>query len=127
MTHNGAPAAQVLVIDDDADMRELVQIMLEDAGYTVTLAPDGAAALAVLRQAVRLPDLVLLDLRMPVMDGRAFRHAQLADPVWRTIPVIAFSADRDVHGVAAALGIEAVLPKPFTLAQLRATVQQYVR
>jgi CheY-like chemotaxis protein len=125
MTNHAVHTDQVLVIDDDVDMRDVVQIILEDAGYTVTVAPDGAAALEVLRQAARLPDLILLDLGMPVLDGRAFRHAQQADSQWRTIPVIAVSAEREVHATAAALGIGAVLPKPFTLAELLDTVQRY--
>jgi len=127
MTYDGAPAAQVLVIDDDWDIRELVQIILEDAGYTVTLAPDGEAALDVLQHAARLPDVILLDLRMPIMDGRTFRQHQLADPVWRTIPVVLLSADREVDAVAAALGGAAVLAKPFMLRVLLHTVQQQVR
>ncbi len=127
MTYNVAPAAHVVVIDDDADMRDVVQIILEDAGYAVTVAPDGDAALAVLQQAARLPDLILLDLGMPILDGRAFRHAQQADRQWRTIPVIAVSAEREVHAVAAALGMAAVLPKPFTVPALLRTVQRYAR
>ncbi len=126
MTH-AAPTSQVLLIDDDADMRDVVQIILEDAGYAVTVAPDGAAALDILRQAARLPDLILLDLHMPILDGRAFRHAQQADRQWRTIPVIAVSAEREVQATAAALGMTAVLPKPFTVPELLATVQRYAR
>ncbi len=126
MPNHAANTDQVLVIDDDVDMCDVVQIILEDAGYTVTVAPHGAAALDVLRQAARLPKLILLDLGMPVLDGRAFRHAQQAHAQWRTIPVVVLSADPDVQAAAAALGIEAVLPKPFTLADLLATVQRTV-
>jgi DNA-binding response OmpR family regulator len=57
---------------------------------------------------------------------RSSRHAQQADQQWRTILVIAVSAEREVHAAAAALGIGAVLPKPFTLADLLATVQRTV-
>ena len=71
MTYNVAPAAHVVVIDDDADMRNVVQIILEDAGYAVTVAPDGDAALAVLQQAARLPDLICWIWACPSwMDGR---------------------------------------------------------
>ncbi len=92
----------------------------------MTLAPDGAVALDVLRQAPRLPDLIVLDLQMPVLDGRGFRLRQQADPGWCTIPVVVMSADTDVHAAAQQLGIAAVLPKPFTLAGLLHTVQRYV-
>ncbi len=88
MTHHPAPTSHVLVIDDDADVRDVVQIMLEDAGYTVTVARDGATALDVLWQLRRVPDLILLDLRMPTMDGRTCRRMQQANPVGGTIPVV---------------------------------------
>ncbi len=79
MPTHAAHTAQVLLIDD-VDMRDVAQIILEDAGYTVAVAPDGAAALDVLRQAARLPDLILLDLQMPILDGRTFRRHQQAVP-----------------------------------------------
>ena len=93
----------------------------------MTVARDGAAALDVLRHAAPLPDLILLDLGMPILDGRAFRHAQQADRQWRTIPVIAVSAEREVHATAHALGMAAVLLKPFTVSELLATVQRHAR
>ncbi len=96
-----------------ADIRDYVQWVLEDDGCTVTLAPDGAAALAVLRQAARVPDLILLDLQMPILDGRGFRLAQQADPRWRTIPVILMSAIGEYAALAQALGIATLLRKPF--------------
>ena len=64
------------------------------------VAPDGATALDVVRQGPRLPDLILLDVRMPVLDGRTLRRHQQADPQWRTIPVVVMSADHDVHAAA---------------------------
>ena len=127
MRNDMMTASQVLVVEDTAAIRDVVQIILEDAGYRVTVAAHGAAALDVLRQAARLPDLILLDLGMPILDGRAFRHAQQADGQWRTIPVIAVSAEREVHAVAAALGMAAVLPKPCTVPALLRTVQRYAR
>jgi CheY-like chemotaxis protein len=81
-----------LVIDDDADIRDVVQLILEDAGYTVTVARDGAAALDVLRHAAPLPVLILLDLGMPLIDGRTLRRIQHGNPQWRTIPVVVVSA-----------------------------------
>ncbi len=70
MTTHAAPTSQVLLIDDDADMRDVVQMILEDSGYTVTLAEHEAAVLDVLRQGPRLPDLILLDLRIPCEAAR---------------------------------------------------------
>jgi CheY-like chemotaxis protein len=117
-----AHACQVLVIDDDADVRDFVHFVLEHSGYTVTLAPDGTAALDILRHAARLPDLILLDLEMPILDGRAFRQAQLADARWRSIPVILMSMRADYDAAARALGIAVILPKPFLPDVLRAQV-----
>ncbi len=127
MTTHAAPTSHVLVIDDDPDVRDVVQIILEDAGYTVTVARDGAAALDVLWQLRRVPDLILLDLRMPLIDGRTFRRMQQGHPQWRTIPVVVMSANTDVHATAAALGMAAVLPKPFTVLELLAAVRRYTR
>ncbi len=113
MINDAVPPCQVLVVEDDADIRDYVQWVLEDHGYTVTLAPQGAAALDVLRQGARLPDLILLDLQMPILDGRGFRHAQQADARWRTIPVILMSASGEYAAIAQALGIATLLRKPF--------------
>ncbi len=122
MTHDTAITRQVLVVEDDADIRDYVQWVLEDHGYTVTLAPQGAAALDVLRQGARLPDLILLDLQMPILDGRGFRHAQQADARWRTIPVILMSASADYGGAARALDVAALVRKPFLPDDLLAQV-----
>ena len=59
----------VLIVDDDLDLRESVQMLLEDAGYLTVGARDGRDALDLLQRADPLPDLILLDLSMPVLDG----------------------------------------------------------
>src|SRR5438093_9582920 len=81
---------KVLVVEDDPELRALFGQILADHGYAVRTAGDGLAALREL--AVERPDVILLDMMMPVMDGHAFREAQLADPSWRRIPVIVISA-----------------------------------
>ncbi len=124
MTSHAAHVKHVLVIEDDGDIRDYVQLVLEDGGYTVTLAPHGAAALDVLRQGSRLPDLILLDLQMPIMDGRTFRRIQQADTRWRSIPVILMSASADPAATAQELHIATVLPKPFLPDVLLAQVAQ---
>ena len=84
--------ARVLVVDDDADIRQTVGMVLEEEGYEVQVAADGAAALALLR-AGPPPALILLDLMMPVMNGWQFREAQTADETLAAIPVVVISAD----------------------------------
>ena len=69
----------VLVVDDDAAIREVVQIIVEAEGYPVVTAAEGAEALRHLQSGLR-PGVILLDLRMPGMDGRAFREVQGAEP-----------------------------------------------
>ena len=74
-----------------------------------------------------VPDLILLDVRMPLVDGRTCRRMQQGYPQWRTIPVIAVSAEQEVHAIAAVLGMAAVLLKPFTVAELLTTVERAAR
>src|SRR5687768_7389253 len=81
----------VLLVEDDSDIRETVGEVLGDHGYRVVTAGHGADALAQLRDGAR-PDVILLDLMMPVMDGAAFRSEQKADPELAAIPVIVMTA-----------------------------------
>ncbi len=72
MTTPTVPTAQVLLIDDDVDMRDVVQMILEDAGSRLTVAAHGAAALDVLRQAARVPDLICWIWACPSWMGERF-------------------------------------------------------
>ncbi len=117
----------VVVIEDAATTRELVQLALADAGYTVTVARDGAAALTLVWQRGPVPDVMVVDVRMPLVDGHTFWRIMQGYPQWRTIPVVLMSANTDVHATAQALGIEAVLLKPFTVPELLATVERAAR
>jgi CheY-like chemotaxis protein len=108
-----APATlTVLVIEDDDDVREALVETFEEQGYATAGAAHGQAALDYLRDATELPCLIVLDLMMPVMDGRKFRLAQLATPGLANIPVIILiTADylRDCEfRVAVADGAEAI-------------------
>jgi DNA-binding response OmpR family regulator len=108
------------VVDDDDMIREALQTALEDAGLAVRTAEDGQAALDTL-DAWR-PDLILLDLMMPVMDGWAFREAQRARPAAARIPVIVLSAARGLDANAESLRAAKVIPKPFDLEEVIAAV-----
>jgi CheY-like chemotaxis protein len=116
--------SEVMVVEDDLDVREILREILEDAGYSVSWAANGREALARLKRG-RAPRLILLDLMMPVMDGREFRTAQQQDPSLAPIPVVVISAD---HGVDAKIGemqVDAWLTKPFEVGALLATVDRY--
>ena len=117
-----APLAResVLVVDDDAGMRAFLVAALEDAGYEVRAAADGAAALAVLE--TWRPGAVLLDLWMPRLDGWAFCEQLAARPDLDGLAIVVMSRpenlDRPLRGVRPAASLE----KPFDLAELLATV-----
>ncbi len=81
----------ILIIDDDSGSREALAEMLADQGYGVATAEDGAGGLAYLRTGHR-PDVILLDLMMPGIDGWDFRSEQKGDEALADIPVIAISA-----------------------------------
>jgi signal transduction histidine kinase len=104
-----AAARTLLVIEDDADIREALDGLLSTEGFRVTGCSNGLEALEVLRASPK-PDLILLDLMMPIMDGWQFRVAQKDDPELATIPVLALSADSTAK--AAAIDAEAYLRKP---------------
>ncbi|ABS28134.1 response regulator transcription factor [Anaeromyxobacter sp. Fw109-5] len=109
----------VLVVDDESDIREAVSEVLADEGYVVHGAGDGAEALRKAR-AVH-PNIVLLDLMMPGMNGWEFRAAQKGDPELSDIPVVVLSALGRVAGMDAARFIQ----KPFDLDELLDAVRQY--
>jgi two-component system OmpR family response regulator len=107
---------RVLVVDDDPIIQGFLLDALSDEGYEVRTAPNGRDALAV-ADGWR-PDLIVLDLMMPVMDGRTFRarqreHAKLCD-----VPVVILSATRDISAQSEGLDPAGVFSKPFDLETL---------
>lgn len=89
-------AKKILVVEDDAAIREVLTEILELDGYEVDAASNGEEGLQSLAKKP-LPHLILLDLMMPVKDGFAFRSEQLANPVWSKIPVIVLSANANLE------------------------------
>src|ERR1051325_2493173 len=81
----------ILVVDDDADIRESLREVLEDEGYQVSCVANGLEALRHLRQGNR-PCVILLDLTMPVMDGWQFRREQKQDATISDIPLVVITA-----------------------------------
>jgi len=105
----------VLVVDDDASIRESLAELLGDEGYRVQTATNGAEALSLLRPPARLrPCVILLDLMMPVMNGQEFYAEQQRDPALATIPIVVISADKNLAAKAAGINGE-FLPKPVRL------------
>jgi CheY-like chemotaxis protein len=120
----GQTQPDVLVVDDDPDIRHLLSSVLTLEGYAVASASNGEEALGQLRS---MPGarLILLDLRMPVMDGWEFRAEQSRDPALRSIPVVLLSGDGDLEQAAASFNATSVLKKPFDLEELLVVVQRY--
>jgi CheY-like chemotaxis protein len=108
----------ILIVEDDLDIREALAEALGFEGYDVVLAENGQDALDVLRDGP-LPDVVLLDLLMPVMSGWQFRKEQLADPALAGIPVIVVSAS--APGDARP---DRYIPKPFSIDELLTAVAE---
>ena len=90
---------RILIVEDDAPIQSALASLLDDEGYEVSLANDGEEALNRM-EGDALPDLILLDLRMPVMDGWEFRSAQKRDSRLAQVPVVVLSADGSSHAAA---------------------------
>jgi two-component system, chemotaxis family, chemotaxis protein CheY len=105
--------ATILVIEDEPEIREAVVELLAREGFATDEAENGSEALKLLREHSIRPDLIVLDLMMPVMDGWTFRRAQLADPELAAIPVVVMSAV-DTGDIEAS----ATVQKPFAVEEL---------
>jgi len=115
--------ATVLVVDDDDETRIAVAQVLDEAGYHTLTAGNGVEALELLHREPRLhPSVILLDLKMPKMDARAFLREQTRDPQLKDIAVIVFSGDDDVAAVAEELNVSGHLRKPLGAKDLIAAV-----
>jgi two-component system chemotaxis response regulator CheY len=108
-------AERILIVDDDESIRQIVRLCLTDEGFEVREASNGQTALDALGEFQ--PDLILLDLRMPVMDGWEFsrRYASLPG---HHVPIVAFVAGLNTEQDCAGLAPATILTKPFDLDDL---------
>ena len=114
----------VLVVDDDADIRDMIAQALELEGWRVVGAANGEEALRAARQGPR-PDVILLDLMMPVMNGWEFMDAQREDAALATIPVVLISGDERLKEKAGKARVAGFLKKPMDLVELLAVVERH--
>jgi two-component system, OmpR family, response regulator MtrA len=117
----------VLIADDDADILSLVKAVLERSGHEVVAASDGTEALASVR--ARKPDLVVLDIAMPEVDGLEVLRRLRADPTTSELPVVLLSARAQEADVERgfAIGASAYLKKPFSPRELSEHVAELLR
>jgi two-component system response regulator MtrA len=115
--------AKIVVADDDVDVRMLVALKLRQSGYDVVDVGDGAAAVAACRE--ERPDLVVLDLMMPVMSGLEACRTIKAEPGLADVPVLLLTARAQNTDVDAglAVGADAYVTKPFSPKELAARVE----
>lgn len=116
-------AARILVVEDDIAIRESLVDLLQEEGYEVACACNGEEALRFLRTQ-DAPNLIVLDLVMPVMDGWTFRALQQGDPRYADIPVVVVSASHGDRSMGT-MAPNAFLPKPFDLDRFVDTVHQF--
>jgi CheY-like chemotaxis protein len=123
------PAGNVLIVEDDPDVRDMLAAFLASEGFHAVAAEDGLEALHLLRivrhRAPDVPCLILLDLMMPRLSGNEFRRAQLSDPTVSAVPVAVMSGVTDVEQRAQALGAVATLAKPIDCEMLIRVVRRY--
>jgi CheY-like chemotaxis protein len=114
---------RVLVIDDDATIREMLEMVLDSEGFDVTTVPHGAAAIALLD--VFGPHVILLDMKMPIMDGWEFLATYRRLPGAK-VPVVVLTAAQDDSRRAAEVGADAYIAKPFAIDDLLRVIERHV-
>jgi two-component system, cell cycle response regulator DivK len=117
---------RILVVEDQPDNRQILRDLFESAGYEIVEAEDGQAGLVAAK--AQRPDLILMDIQLPVMDGYEATRRIKADPDLRSIPLIAVTsyALSGDEGKARAAGCDGYVTKPFSPRHLLAKVKEYL-
>jgi CheY-like chemotaxis protein len=122
--NRSSDSGSVMVIEDDSAIRETIAMILRCEGYEVDAVAAAREALRHLRAGAR-PGVILLDLRMPGMDGEAFARELRRDPELGHTPIVILSGDQDASVVATTMQAEGCLRKPIELHQLLAVARAY--
>jgi CheY-like chemotaxis protein len=116
--------SMVLIVDDDPSIRFIIKMILEKDGHEVIEAGHGAAALDLISLLQRLPDLLVTDLMMPVMDGEELIASLRSAPTTAAIPIVVVSGNADAAlGLKTSGLVEAVVSKPFDPTALTRCIQ----
>lgn len=110
----------ILIVDDEIDITETFSLLFEVYGFETQTAANGSEALALLEE--RVPDLIISDCMMPIMDGITFRRKVQAHDAWNVVPFLLMSAAPDQHDIAS-VRIDGFLKKPFHFDELIQTVR----
>jgi DNA-binding response OmpR family regulator len=112
----------ILIVDDDPDIRLFLEFCLQKAGFVVLQASNGAKALDILKE--RLPDLIITDAMMPILDGYGLIKALKNDEAWSHIPVILLTGKDGGKGLIEAMPAVEFMIKPFATADILARINR---
>ena len=117
---------RILVVEDQPDSRQIIRDMLSGADYEIIEAENGEEALTAIEK--QRPDLILMDIQLPIMDGYTATNQIKADPALRSIPIIAVTsyALAGEEKKARAAGCDDYVTKPFSPRQLLGKIRQYL-
>jgi two-component system cell cycle response regulator DivK len=118
---------QILVVEDEEDNRQILRDLLKTVDYEIIEAENGEQALAAV--AKQRPDLILMDLQLPILDGYEATRRIKANPALKDVPIIAVTsyALSGDEAKARAAGCDDFVPKPFSPRQLLAKIREYLR
>jgi CheY-like chemotaxis protein len=115
--------ASILIVDDDTDVASLLEMILQLTGHQTSIAHDGQQALELM--AKRLPDLVITDAEMPVLDGRGLAYRMFYENCGRElIPIVLISASPEMKRISREIGTPYLLAKPFPVEAVTAMVER---
>ena len=117
---------RILVVEDEEDNRQILRDLLATSGYEMVEAGDGEQALAAVDQ--HRPDLILMDIQLPIMDGYEATRRIRANPANKRIPIIAVTsyALSGNESMALAAGCDAYVPKPYSPRELLAKIREFL-
>jgi CheY-like chemotaxis protein len=116
---------RVLIVDDEEGFRDGMADLLDMEGYAVAVARDAIEAVRMVPEF--RPEVILLDLRMPLLDGEGFLRGMSGVPATRKVPVVLISAKEDLRAVAERTGAAGYLQKPFETPQLLSLLHKVLR